>query len=265
MVVAGAIELGLDGDAHRRHRCAQLVGDVRRERPLALEQLADALVGARQRAAERVELLDARVRRRHAFGLAERPGPVAEVLDRTAQAPREQDAGERRRGDDGDGGEGEHAEIALHPVVALAGRFRDAYDELGAVVADADRQGSHQVAVDDAFVDDAGERLGDDRVGGRRAAAVDQHSGVVVQREVVDAVARQLGEIDRSDRRHPAGDDRRLALQGQQLTALDVVADAGGGRHEEREHRQRGDGDDRRQDALPHASLPGSGCMPSRR
>ena len=176
MVVTGAIELGLDGDAHRRHRCAQLVGDVRRERPLALEQLADALVGARQRAAERVELVDARVRRRHAVGLAERPGPVAEVLDRAAQAPGEEDPGERRGGDDGDGGEGEHAEVALHPVVALGGRFGDAHDELGAVVADADRQGSHQVALDDAFVDDAGERLGDDRVGGRRAVAVDQHA-----------------------------------------------------------------------------------------
>ena len=220
-----------------------------------------------ERAAEGVELVDARVRRRHAFGLADRLRPVAEVLDRAAQAAGEQDSGEHGRRDDRDGGESEHPEVALHPVMALGRRLGDAHDELGAVVAGADRERRDEVAVDDPLVHhpvDAPRR----RSGRQSVDRCPRRAGPMLSYSARScSLSRDsVGEVDRSGRRHPPGDDRRLALQRQQLAALDVATHAGGGRHEEREHRQRGDGDDRRQDPPPHAGRGRRRApMPSRR
>ena len=122
-VRARRVELGLDRHPHRRDRRAQLVRHVRRERALAAQQLADAVAGVVEGGAELVELADARWRPAAAGVVpADASRPLAEPLDRPAEAAGEQHADHAGDGDDRDPGGAEQQQGVADAGVALAVR-----------------------------------------------------------------------------------------------------------------------------------------------
>ena len=172
-VRARGVQLGLDRDAHRRHRRAQLVRHVRGERALAAQQLADAVAGVGERGAELVELADPGLRRRRpGVVAADRRRPLAEPLDGPAQAPRQEGADDAGDGDDRHAGEPEQQHAAAHSIVALRARLADpdGADDLAVAV---QRGGRDQLVADVGLVRQAVERRRHRLVGHRRTAALE--------------------------------------------------------------------------------------------